>query len=289
METGQRRERGASGVGLLIFVIAIGLGVGGGFAFRRSQPAPLPPMALDNPATETIPSTEPPDSSRLELPTTIETSLAPETTQPPPETTQPPPPVTEPAAPPLEVTLETDGALVSPSGEERLVNLELGCDGYTQRSEPGSSRSCDEITVGDTPVVWLDAADTGQMELLVRQPDAEGELWQVALTGPADGGKAPVRADITGDGRGELLLSRRTAADELVIDVISVSESSAAVTLHLTLPRGRARYEGGRLSVWAAGTVDGKLALIDITPLGDGWQQKFVEYVDESAVGSSQL
>jgi hypothetical protein len=272
-----------------ILALAIVAGFGIGLAARRSQPATLPPLVLGDGSTETVVVTDPPaPSSTLDLPTTVEvdTTLAPETTVAAPETTQPPP---ETRPPSMELSLGTDGLMLNGSGEERLVDNALGCDGYTQSAAPGSARTCEEFTVGDQRLVWLDSGVSDQFELLLPVPSSDANLWTVVLTAPADGGNAPVRADVTGDGKAELLFSRRADDDTLRVDVVEVRDGDASVTLHLDLARGRARYDDARLSVWVASPQDGKFGFIRVSRGDSGWRQDFVDFVDESAVGSGQL
>jgi hypothetical protein len=281
-----RAEAGAlNGVVMaLVLVISavVGLVVGG--AVRRNQPVTLPAMALGEAVVRSTTTTASVPRSTLDLPTTVDTTLPPETTVPvvtdPPTTT----------APEITLSLGTDGALLRGSGEVRLVNQDLGCDGFTREATAASARGCSPLVVGETQLMWLDNAVSDQFELLIRDGAVEeGDQWRVALSGQADGGNQPASTDVTGDGRADLVFSRTTENGELKIDVIDVSASDASVVLHLELPNGRAREAGGRLVVWFSSGEEGKLAEVTLDRSSGSWEKVSTAVVEQSAVGSSQF
>jgi hypothetical protein len=281
-----RAEAGAlNGVVMaLVLVISavVGLVVGG--AVRRNQPVTLPAMALGEAVVRSTTTTASVPRSTLDLPTTVDTTLPPETTVPvvtdPPTTT----------APEITLSLGTDGALLRGSGEVRLVNQDLGCDGFTREATAASARGCSPLAVGETQLMWLDNAISDQFELLIRDGAVEeGDQWRVALSGQADGGNQPASTDVTGDGRADLVFSRTTENGELKIDVIDVSASDASVVLHLELPNGRAREAGGRLVVWFSSGEEGKLAEVTLDRSSGSWEKVSTAVVEQSAVGSSQF
>ena len=144
--------------------------------------------------------------------------------------------------------------------------------------------------MGDAPLMWLDNATSDQFELLVRDATADtGDQWRVVLNAPADGGKPPTKADVTGDGRPDLIFSRRSGNGDLQLDVVDVTADSANVVLHLDLPKGRARQSGGQVVVWFGFGTEGKLAQATLDVSGGSWQSNSVEIVNESAVGKSQF
>jgi hypothetical protein len=285
----QRSEAGAlNGVVMaLVLVISavVGLVVGG--AVRRDQPAELPAMVLGDPVERSTTTEVSVPRSVLDLPTTVDTTLPPETTVPvvtePPETTTAPIPVPE-------ISLGTDGALLRETDEVRIVDPNLQCDGYTREATPGGARNCTPLTVGETQMMWLNNGLNDQFELLVRDGAVEaGDSWRVVLAGQADEQQQPITTDVTGDGRPDLVFSRTAGNDDLKIDVIEVTASDANVVLHLDLPNGRAREAGGRLVVWFSFGEAGKLAEVALDRSSGSWEKASTTVVEQSAVGSSQF
>ncbi len=282
-------ESGAASVAALsavLFVLALILGGIFGAKLRSAQASNVPAMDLGAPVERSTTSTSEAPRSTLDLPTTLDTTLPPETTS-PPETD---PPVTDPPTPELSLALGTDGALLRSVSEARLVDSALGCDGFTQSAAAGSARSCEEISVGDTPLTWLDNATSDRFELLIRDSAAEtGDQWRVVLDAAADGGRPPAKAEVTGDGRPDLIFSRRAGNGDLQLDVVEVQADGAQVVLHLDLPNGRARESDGKLVVWFSFGTEGKLAQATLDGSGGSWQSEPIEVVNESAVGNSQF
>jgi hypothetical protein len=282
----QRAEAGASSTGLLAvlaLVLSLGIGVLLGGATRRNQPVDLPPMQLGEPIPRSTTSTIRVPRSTLDLPTTVDTTLPPDTTAPVTD-----PPTT--AAPEITLSLGTDGALLRSSGEVRLVNQDLGCDGFTQEATPSSARGCAPLTVGETQLMWLNNGTSDQFELLIRDGAVDqGDQWRVALATQADDGSQPTSTDVTGDGKADLVFSRTAANGTLKLDVIDVSASDANVVLHLDLPNGRARETGGRLVVWFSFGQEGKLAEVTLDRSSGSWARTSTAVVDQSAVGQSQF
>ncbi len=285
----QRSEAGAlNGVVLaLVLVISAVAGLVVGGAMRRNQPAELPAMALGDPVERSTTTEVSVPRSVLDLPTTVDTTLPPETTVPvvtePPETTAAPIPVPE-------ISLGTDGALLREADEVRIVDPNLQCDGYTREATPGGARSCTPLTVGETQMMWLNNGLNDQFELLIRDGAVEeGDSWRVVLAGQADEQQQPITTDVTGDGRPDLVFSRTAGNDDLKIDVIEVTASDANVVLHLDLPNGRAREAGGQLVVWFSFGETRKLAEVALDRSSGSWQKVSTTVVDQSAVGSSQF
>ncbi len=279
-------EAGAASV-VLISVVAFLLS--GLVAFsvasrvRKDQAIKLPTMELGVPVERSTTTTTKAPRETLDLPTTVETvpetetTLAPET-QPP--TTQPPQ---------INLLGGLEGALLRPGGGSRLVDPNVGCDGFTETAQGGSARSCEPINIGDTQLEWVNNATNDQFELMVRDGVGEsGDQWRVALVGPADDGKAPAVVDVTSDGKPDLVFSRRVNGD-LLLDVIDVSGNNVETVLHLLLPNGRARESGGSLVVWVSSNQEGKFAQITLDRSGGSWKQQPTQLVDESSVGASQF
>ncbi len=273
-------------VSAVLFVLALIVGSILGARLRSSQASNVSPMDLGAPVERSTTSTSEAPRSTLDLPTTIDTTLPSETTV-PPETD---PPVTEPPAPDISLALGTGGAMLRSASESRLVDSSLGCDGFTQSATPGSARSCEQITVGDSPLTWLDNATTDQFELLIRDAAVDtGDQWRVVLVAAADAGNPPAKADVTGDGRPDLVFSRRSGNGDLQLDVVDVTTDTAQVVLHLALPNGRARESGGKLVVWFGFGTEGKLAQTTLDGSGGSFKSEPLEVVNESAVGNSQF
>lgn len=270
----------------MVFLLALVVGAILGVNLRSSRASAVPAMDLGAPVERSTTSTSEVPRSTLDLPTTVDTTLAPDTTL-PPETD---PPVTDPPPPEISLALGTGGALLRSASEARLVDPALGCDGFTQSASPGSARSCQELNVGDSPLMWLDNATTDQFELLMRDASADtGDQWRVVLATQADGGKAPAKVDVTGDGQNDLVFSRRSGNDDLQLDVVEVASQGAQVVLHLNLPNGRARESGGRLVVWFSFGTEGKLAQTTLSRSNGTWETDSISVVDKSAVGNSQF
>jgi hypothetical protein len=279
-------ETGAASAGL-IFVVALLVSMFVGYTVaakvRQDRPVNLPAMDLSVPVERTTTSTSEAPRETLDLPTTVETIPPIETTLPP----DTPPPTT--ALPEINLLGGLNGALLRPGGEQRLVVPDVGCDGFTSTALPESARSCTPLTIGDVEMEWVNNATTDQFELMIRNGTGEsGDQWIVALTGAADDGRAPAIVDVTGDGKPDLVFSRRVNGD-LLLDVIEVSAGSAETTLHLLLPNGRARESGGRLVVWLTSPVEGKFRQVALDRSSGSWQQEPTLLVNESAVGDSQF
>jgi hypothetical protein len=289
----RRRAQASSEAGVangaimaLVLVVSVVVGLFLGSGLRRNQPFDVPPMALGEPVERSTTSTIAVPRSTLDLPTTVDTTLPPDTTLAPVTD----PPITQADVPVPELGLSADGAMLRGSGEVRLVNRDLGCDGFTRDAAPGSARGCSEISVGETQLMWLNNASADQFELMVRDGAVdEGDQWRVALSGPADDGSQPAVADVTGDGRVDLVFSRTTGNGELKIDVIDVSASDASVVLHVDLPNGRAREANGQLVVWFTFGQEGKLAEVTLNRASGSWEKVSTVVVDQSSVGSSQF
>jgi hypothetical protein len=285
----QRSEAGAlNGVVMaLVLVISAVAGLVIGGALRRDQPAELPAMALGDPVERSTTTEVSVPRSVLDLPTTVDTTLPPETTVPvvtePPETTAAPIPVPE-------ISLGTDGALLRETDEVRIVDPNLQCDEFTREATAGGARGCTPLTVGETQMMWLNNGLNDQFELLIRDGAVEeGDSWRVVLAGQADEQQQPITTDVTGDGRPDLVFSRTAGNDDLKIDVIEVTASDASVVLHLDLPNGRAREAGGQLVVWFSFGEARKLAEVALDRSSGSWQKVSTTVVDQSAVGSSQF
>jgi hypothetical protein len=264
-----------------IFVLAAVIGGYAAYSIRGSQPASLPELVLGAPVervtTTPVPTTVPP----LELPTTVET-IPPSDSTLPPETV---PPETQPK-PVANLELSTGGSTFRQAGGSRIVDGALGCDGYSATAAVGSTESCERFDVGGTTVVWLRNIG-GDDELMVQTDSDAGDEWNVAYS-VAAGGKLPKVVDVTGDGQPELVYSRRDDARTLELDVFQVSSGSADLTLHLTLPEGKARADDGVLNVWLA-NGDGGEFLHVVLDGSNGWRKTSTAVVEESAVGIGQF
>jgi hypothetical protein len=281
-----KAESGAALAGLIsvvVFVASLFVGFSVALKAHKDQPVKLPTMDLGVPIERSTTTTTQAPRETLDLPTTVETIPDPDTTV-APET---PPPTTAP--PEINLLGGLDGALLRSANEPRLVDPAKGCDGFTSSALEGTGRSCESITVGDAQFEWVNSATTDQFELMLRDGAGEtGDQWRVTLTAPADDGKAPAVIDVTADGKPDLVFSRRVNGD-LLLDVIDVSATGAETVLHLLLPNGRARENGGNLVVWVSSNQDGKFAQITLDRSSGSWKQQPMIIVDESAVGSSQF
>jgi hypothetical protein len=284
----RRRETGAAATGLVVLLATLIIGAGIGVAVRRTQPPNIP--AMDLAASASVSTVEIEDStippSTLELPTTVEatTTITPETTV--PETT---PPTTE---PPLsaDLSLEADGSVLksAQSGERRLVSPDLGCDGFTAVAVAGSAAECGDLVFGGT-AKWVVNSD-GVLEVLRQAADvAEGDVWDVVLVGSNSGRSVePFVEDLTGDGVGDLVVSWNDG-ESLSIDVATLTELGARVSMHVDLPNGRARIDGGSLNVWFDAGVDDMFTHAVIERSDGRWRARALDQVPVDSVGASQL
>jgi hypothetical protein len=274
-------ERGAVTMVIGVFLVAAVIGGYIGYSARRSQPASLPELVLGAPVERVTTQPASTTVAPLALPTTVDT-VAPVDSTLPPETV---PPETQPK-PVANLELSSSGSAFRQGGGSRIVDGALGCDGYSATAVVGSTSSCDRLDVGGTTVVWLQNVD-GDDELMVQTAAETGDEWNVAYT-VAGGGKLPKVVDVTGDGQPELVYSRRDESRTLELDVFTVSSGSANLTLHLTLPEGKARADNGVLNVWLA-NGDGGEFLHVVLDGSSGWQKTSTAVVEESAVGIGQF
>ncbi len=298
----RHRERGGFSTALGSFVLALLVGAGIGVAVRRSQAARLPVIALEvSGSTTIVTDTTLEPAVTLELGTTIETTtpVTEVVTEPPPET-DPPTTVPETAAPTTEPPLQADlptstnGSILQVPGalDRRIVDLSLGCDGFTSSQAAGSAKSCADLSIGDRKGKWVVSND-GDLTILlladVPNANAAGDVWDVALTG-SDAGRsgAPTVADISGDGSPDLLVAWNDGG-RLKIDVATPTQLGLAPSMHLDLPSGRARIDGGKLNVWFDAGDLGKLTHAVIERSGDGWKPKAIERVNVEDAPSSEL
>jgi hypothetical protein len=295
----RRREAGGISTALGAFVIALLIGGGIGVAVRRSQPTKIP----DVPFGTAITTLAIADSSIPSLSTLgLETTLVSDTTEPvtteatttlPPETD---PPTTEAPVttePPLsaDLSLATSGAILNSPGnaERRLVDASLGCDGFSISKEPGASVACGDLDFDGKAAKWV-VSSAGLVDVLVSSQGADGTTeWNLALTGPDAGRSAdPQAIDLTGDGSPELLVGFSDGGT-LRIDVAKIDGSGGRPSMHVDLPKGRARVIAGVLNVWFSGGVRGKLTRATIQQEGDTWTIRPVESVLIENAEPSQL
>jgi hypothetical protein len=297
----RHREQGGFSAALGAFVLALLIGGGIGVAVRRSQPARLPVIALSasGPTSIATDTTLEP-AVTLELGTTIETTTPVTEVVTEPPVTDPPTTVPETAAPTTEPQLQADistsakdSILQAPGTlDRRIVDLSLGCDGFSASQAPGSAKSCDDLSFGDRKGKWVVSTD-GALNILlladVPNANAAGDVWDLALTG-SDAGRsgAPTVADVSGDGSPDLIVAWNDGG-RLKVDVATLTQLGMAPSMHLDLPSGRARVNGGKLNVWFDAGDLGKLTHAVIERNGDVWKPKAIERVNVEDAPQSEL
>jgi hypothetical protein len=297
----RHREQGGLSSALGAFALALLIGGGIGVAVRRSQADRIPVVALTASGSTTIsPDTTLEPAVTLELGTTIETTTPVTEVVTEPPVTEAPTTVPETAAPttepPVQADISTgprDSILQAPGTlDRRIVDLSLGCDGFTASQAPGSAKTCADLSIGDRKGKWVVAND-GVLDILlladVPNANASGDVWDVALTG-SDAGRsgAPTVADVSGDGSPDVLVAWGEGG-RLKIDVATVTQLGLAPSMHLDLPSGRARIDGGKLNVWFDAGDLGKLTHAVIERAGDGWKPKAIERVNVEDAPASEL
>jgi hypothetical protein len=249
MTTASRRSRLAFASLLAVLFVA---SVGGAYLFRKRQldradvPVSVPVVAETVVETTAAPTTE-----ALALDTIVidETTIAADTTAPPAETTAAPPETTAAPSEARELSLTTDGALLTSSSGRFLWDESVGCDSIAQT---GSTSGCDRLAVGGVNIAWV-LEGGGGATILQSDPgvDVDG-TWNVQLSTTTSPTRKPLVADVTGDGEPELLFGYRNGED-LSVDIVEIREGSAGVALHLELPGGRLSAGDGSIEVWQRG------------------------------------
>jgi hypothetical protein len=239
------RSRVAFGAVLLLLFAG---SFGGAYAFRQRQlDEETKPIDLQ-PPTET---TAVPDTSE---PLVVDTSIA-DTTVPPVETTAAPETTSAPPTTiaPKDLVLTTDGALFTGGSGGVLWDETVGCDSLAKSS---AASSCDRFSLGGVNVAWVIDANGGARVLQNDPGSDEPDTWNVVLETISTPSRAPLLADVTGDGQSELVFGFRTDSS-LAVDVVEIRDGNAGVALHLDLPNGRVTAGDGQLDVWQSGNGDG--------------------------------
>jgi hypothetical protein len=242
----------------------------GAFVFRTNQLEASTPTDLVETVSETAVPAE--TTAPLSVETTgvpvVETTAAPITTEAPIETSTAAPTTTEapkPIAP--DAPVSTEGAILAPVADKRLLDADKGCASLS-RTNDSVVRACDIAGASGLDVAWV-SSDEG-VDVLTHSSENAADEWNVVLRSSTPASRAPVFADVTGDGEIDIVVGYRPESS-LGVDVVEVLNSTAEVTLHLSLPNGRVVLRDGQLRAWSE-LEDGSFARWTYSGGGGNWQ-----------------
>jgi hypothetical protein len=289
---GQRRVLGA--VGCLIVVVSLAWVAAAAGSDGEQRERGLARAGGDDAASTTTETTLPliPVTSGQPLPPTSTTP--PSVPLPTPEQVAAATPTTiaSASAPaPAGAGLSGEGALlVRPATDSvRAVDKAKGCN---SANDPGwRIVECGALKRDDVVLLWVVQSRGKGLRALVLREQTAGQ-WTTVLAANDDDGtrwsKIGVRgADVSGDGRPDLVFGFRTrAADNaLAVDVV---DGPGTVGLHLLLPGGSARAEVGALHGWAM-LADGSYEHTTYKRLANAWRVAATERVGRDRVPPSMV
>jgi hypothetical protein len=260
---------------ILLFVVPFLAAAMGTFLFRTNQLEASTPTELVQTSTETTVASEtiPPlsvETTDVSVETTTTVAPIVTTTEPPIDTTTLAPTTIE-APPPQapDAPISTEGAVLAPVTDRRILESDKGCMSLA-RSAESVIRGCDITGAGGLDIAWV-SADEG-VDILTHSSENAADEWNVVLRSSSPSSRAPVFGDVTGDGEIDIVVGFRPET-ALGVDVVEIRNSTAEVTLHLSLANGRAVVGDGQLRAWSE-LEGGAFARWTYTGGGDNWQGK---------------
>jgi hypothetical protein len=260
---------------ILLFIVPFLAAAMGAFVFRTNQLEASTSTDLIATVSETTVPTE--TTAPLSVETTgipvVETTAA-ATTEAPIETTTPPtaaptiPTTTEapkPVAP--DAPVSKDGAVLAPVADKRLLEADRGCASLSRTNE-SVVRGCEIAGASGLDIAWV-SSDEG-VDVLTHSSENAADEWNVVLRSSTSASRTPLFADVTGDGELDIVVGYRPEGS-LGVDVVEIRNSTAEVTLHLSLANGRVVLGEGQLRAWSE-LDDGSFARWTYTGGGDSWQ-----------------
>ncbi len=256
---------------ILLFVVPFLAAAMATFLFRTNQLSASTPTEFVQTATET---TAPRDTTPLSVETTAvvesTTTAAPvaTTTEAPIETTTLPASTTE-APPPQapDAPISTEGAVLGSVTDRRILEPEKGCASLA-RSTESVVRGCDISGARGLDIAWV-SADEG-VDILTHSSENAADEWNVVLRSSGAPSRNPLFADVTGDGELDIVVGFRPETS-LGVDIVEIRNSTAEVTLHLSLVNGRVVVGDGQLRAWSE-LESGAFARWTYTGGADNWQ-----------------